>query len=155
METQKVYVTDDNMAVINCPSCGTAKTVNAGKLKKRGKPLSLRCSCQSVFRVFFEYRKVYRKKANLGGYYAMLPVVSKDLDKMRVDDISINGIGFTTQKKNTLKKGDKIRVTFTLDDKNHSEIVKRGVVRWVNARRVGCKFTEPNEYDRLLGFYMM
>ena len=155
MDIQKVYVKNDNTAVVKCPDCGTAKTVNAGKLKKRGKPLSLRCSCRSVFQVIFEYRKAYRKKTNLEGYYAMDPVVSRSWGKMRVDNISLNGIGFTSFNKNNLKKGDKISVKFTLDDKKHSEIEKTTVVRWVSNRSAGCKFTETDEYDRLIGFYLM
>ena len=154
MEIQRVYVKDDNTAVVKCPKCRAVKTVNAGKLKKRGKPLVLRCSCRSLFKVFFEFRKSHRKRANLEGYYTILPV-SKQWGKMRVDDISLNGIGFTTLNNNNLKKGDEIKVRFNLDDTRRSEIEKRAVVMWVNNKSAGCEFAETDEYDRLLGFYLM
>lgn len=154
MEIQRVYVKEDNTAVVNCPNCGAAKAVNAGKLNKRGKPLTLRCSCLSLFKVFFEFRKSHRKKANLEGYYTILPE-SKQWGKMRVDDISLNGIGFTTLYNNNLKKGDEIKVRFNLDDTRRSEIEKKAVVMWVNNKSSGCEFAETDEYDRLLGFYLM
>ena len=153
MDTQRVYVKDDNTAVVKCPHCGTAKTVNTGKLKNHRKTLALRCSCRSVFRVFFEFRKSYRKKTNLEGYYAILPV-SRQWGKMRIDAISLSGIGFTTLNKNNLKKGDRIKVKFNLDDKRHSEVEKEAVVIWANNKSAGCEFTETDEYDRILGFYL-
>lgn len=153
MDTQRVYVKDDNTAVVKCPNCGTAKTVNTGKLKNRGKASALRCSCRSVFRVFFEFRKSYRKKTNLEGYYAILPV-SRQWGKMRVDTISLNGIGFTTLNKNNLKKGDRIKAKFNLDDGRHSEVEKQAVVMWANNKSAGCEFTQTDEYDTILGFYL-
>ena len=153
MDAQRVYVKDDNTALVRCPNCGTAKTVNAGKLKNRRKATALRCSCRAVFRVFFEFRKSYRKKTNLEGYYAILPV-SMQWGKMRVDDISLNGIGFTTIYKNNLKQGERIKVKFILDDKRQSEVEKQAVVMWANNKSAGCEFTQTDEYDRILGFYL-
>lgn len=151
---QKVYLRHNNTAVVKCPNCGIEKTVNAAKLKKRGKSFKLRCTCRSVFRVSFEFRKAYRKRNNLEGYYATISE-SKQYGKMRVEDISLLGIGFTTLHTNRLKKGDGINVEFTLDDKRHSKIEKNAVVRWVKDKHIGCQFTETDQYDKDLGFYLM
>ena len=154
MEIQRVYVNDGHAAVVKCPNCGNTKTVNTGKLNKQGMNLVLRCSCQSLFKVFFEFRKSHRKKTNLEGYYTILPQ-SKQWGKMRVDNISLNGIGFITLNKNNLKRGNEIKVRFNLDDTRRSEIEKKAVVMWVNNKSAGCEFAETDEYDRLLGFYLM
>jgi len=123
VDIQKVYMRHDGTAVVKCPNCGTAKTVNAAKLKKRGKPFKVRCTCRSVFRVFFEFRKAYRKRNNIEGYYTIISE-SKQFGKMRVENISLLGIGFVTLHMNRLKEGDEIKVAFTLDDKRHSKIEK-------------------------------
>ena len=154
MDIQKAYVRHDGTTVVKCHSCGTSKTVNTAKLKKHGQPLKIRCSCQAVFQVFFEFRSAHRKKCNLAGYYAKLPVMDEWL-KMRVDNISLTGVGFTAFKKDDLRASDELMIRISLDDREKSRIEKRAVVRWVHDRNVGCRFNESDQYDKILGFYLM
>ena len=154
MDIQKAYVRHDGTIIVKCYSCGTSKTVNAAKLNKRPQPLKVRCSCQAVFQVFFEFRDAYRKNCNLAGHYAKLPVMGKWV-KMGVDNISMTGVGFTTYKRNDLRKGDRLKVRISLDDREKSNIEKKAVVRWVHDRNVGCRFIESDQYDKVLGFYLM
>ena len=154
MEIQKVYVRQDGKTVVRCHNCGTTKTVDAAKLKKRGKPLKLRCSCQAVFQIFFEFRGAHRKKSCPDGYYAK-PSKMNEWRKMRINSISMTGIGFTTLNRNDLKKNDSLMVKITLDDRGKSKIGKRAVVKWVQGRDIGCSFIETDEYDKILGFYLM
>ena len=74
---------------------------------------------------------------------------------MRVENISLLGIGFVTLHMNRLKEGDEIKVAFTLDDKRHSKIEKNAVVMWIKDKHVGCQFTETDQSDKVLGFYLM
>jgi hypothetical protein len=154
MEIQKVFVRHDGTTVVKCHICGTSKTVNATKLKKRGKPLKLRCSCQAVFQIFFEFRGAYRKKSCPDGYYAKLSVIN-EWRKMRIDSISMTGIGFTALNRNDLRKNDRLMVKIPLDDREKSKIEKRAVVKWVQDRDIGCSFIETDKYDKALGFYLM
>lgn len=126
MEIQKVYVRHDGTTVVKCHNCGTTKTVDAAKLKKRGKPLKLRCSCQAVFQIFFEFRSAYRKKRCPDGYYAKLSVINEWL-KMRINNISMTGVGFTTLNRNDLRKNDRLMVKIPLDDREKSKIEKKGL----------------------------
>jgi hypothetical protein len=154
MEIQKVYVRQDGTTVVDCHNCGTTKTVDAAKLKKRGKPLKLRCSCQAVFQIFFEFRGAHRKKSCPDAYYAK-PSKMNEWRKMRINSISITGIGFTTLNRNDLTKNDSLMVKITLGDREKSKIEKRAVVKWVQGRDIGCRFIETDEYDKVLGFYLM
>ncbi|MBU4443911.1 hypothetical protein KJ656_02360 [bacterium] len=154
MEIQKVYVRHDGTTVVKCHNCGTTKTVDAAKLKKRGKPLKLRCSCQAVFQIFFEFRGAYRKKCSLDGYYTKLPVMNEWL-KMRIDSISMTGVGFTTLNRDDLRKNDRLMMKIFLDDREKSKIEKRAVVKWVQGRDIGSSFVETDKYDKILGFYLM
>jgi len=114
----------------------------------------LRGSCQEVFQIFFEFRGTYRKKNCPDGYYAKLSVINEWL-KMRIDSISITGVGCTTLNRNDLRKNDRLMVKISLDDREKSKIEKRAVVKWVQDRYIGCSFIETDKYDKVLGFYLM
>jgi hypothetical protein len=154
MEAQIVRLNPDNIAVIKCPQCGTARTVNAAKLNNPQGPLKARCKCGAVFPVLFEVRKVYRKETRLHGNYVK-DSPGEEQGRIIVRNISQSGIGFTTLTEHNLKQGDKVRLKFTLDDKRRSEIEKNGVVRMVNDKSIGCQFTDSDQRDEALGFYLM
>lgn len=153
-EIHKIYVDTDNNATLLCPHCGTSKTANIEKLKSRGDPLRIRCTCGATFSVTFEFRKAHRKETNLVGHYCRLPVRENWLG-MTVRNISSTGIGFETFSPHGLGKGDKIRVRFTLDDAKQSGIERDVIVRVVKDKYIGGEFSDPNLYDKALGFYLM
>jgi hypothetical protein len=159
MEPQKVYVNpDDGRAVLKCPHCGAAKTRYVGKFKGGKRNVKVKCKCQEVYRVSFEFRKAYRKDARLQGFYAKLPQ-GRDWGKMIVTDISLTGMGFSSMMKHGLKKGDEVKLRFNLDDARGSKIEKKAVVKWVTDTRVGCEFktsgAEDETSDQALSFYFM
>jgi hypothetical protein len=154
VETQTVYVNQDDTAVLVCPNCGLSKNINVAKFKARGDSLKIRCKCQSTFSVSFEFRRAHRKETNLRGYYSRLPAC-KESHGMLVKNVSLTGIGFVTSARHNLMKDTKVRVTFTLDDAKQSKIEKDVVVRVIEDRYVGCEFTERAIFDKTLGFYLM
>ncbi len=159
VETEKVYVNlEDTTAVIKCPTCGTAKTRYVGKFRGSRRSVKVRCQCQSIFRVSFEFRRTFRKGTNLPGFYTQLPEAD-EWSKMLVTDISITGIGFSSFSAPNLTEGDELKVRFTLDDGRRSQIEKKAVVRWVNDTNVGCQFMRSvgydERYDTALNFYLM
>jgi hypothetical protein len=154
VEAQIVRLNPDNMAVIKCPQCGTARTVNAAKLDNPRGPLKARCKCGAAFGILFEVRKAYRKETRLHGNYVK-DSAGEEQGRIIVRNISLSGIGFTTLTKHNLKQGDNVRLKFTLDDKRRSEIEKNGVVRVVNDKSIGCQFTGSDQQDDALGFYLM
>ncbi len=154
METQKVYVNQDDTAVLVCPNCGLSKNISVAKFKARRDSLKIRCKCQSTFSVSFEFRRAHRKKTNLKGYYSRLPAC-KESHGMLVKNISQTGIGFATFAPHNLMKSSEVRVTFTLDDAKQSKIEKDVVVRVIEDKYVGCEFTDPSKFDKALGFYLM
>ena len=152
VEVQKAFVRHDGKTAITCNSCGTIKTVDTTKLNKCGRPLRVRCSCQAVFRVFFEFRGAYRKKTTPDAYYAKLSAMTQWL-KMRVYDVSVSGVGFSTPNKNALRKGDILKLKLSSDDGKRSRIEKKAVVKWVQDRYVGCKFMDKDQYTKTIGFH--
>lgn len=153
-EARKVYVNEDGIAVIVCPDCGFSKTASVAMFKGRRDQLKMRCKCKSTFSISFEFRRAHRKSTNLRGQYSRLPAC-RNWHDIQVKNVSMTGVGFTTLGPHNLVKGNEIRVKFTLDDANRSEIVKNVVVRVVNDNYLGCEFLERALYDKALGFYLM
>ncbi|UCD87974.1 MAG: PilZ domain-containing protein [Desulfobacterales bacterium] len=154
VEPQTVYVNQDDTAVLVCPNCGTSKTAKVTRFKGHKGPLKIRCKCALTFSVSLEFRRAHRKQTNLTGYYCRLPVC-KNWHSMVVKNISQTGIGFATFMSHNLMKGTEVRVKFTLDDVNQSEIEKDVIVRVVKDKYVGCEFRDPALFDKALGFYLM
>jgi len=154
MEVQKVYVNPDNTAVIECPYCQATKVVHVGKFKGPRRRLKIRCTCNASLPVTFEFRRAYRKKTDLQGFYSKVRHAHAP-GKIDVKDLSMKGVRFVTASPHTLRKGDEVIVKFTLDDRNRSKIERKGVVRWVKDREVGCRFSESAQYDKVFGFYLM
>ena len=94
MDLQKVYVGQDNAAVLVCPHCGNSKTADARKFRNRKSPLKVRCTCGSTFSVSLEFRRAYRKETRLVGHYCKLPGCG-NWEEMVVKNVSPNGLGFT------------------------------------------------------------
>jgi hypothetical protein len=97
---------------------------------------------------------MYRKATNLQGTYTNL-TNPDDRGRMQVKNVSMGGVGFSSLGKHRIQKDDDLEVEFTLDDK-HKSVLKRSVIaRMVTAEFVGCEFSNPNEYNKALGFYLM
>jgi len=153
-EAQKVFVKQDNMAAIKCPYCKSVRTANVAQYKDQRKVLKVKCACQKVFSITFEFRRMYRKPTNLPGTYVNV-TNSEDRGRMVVKNVSMGGIGFSAAGKHRIQKDDELEVEFVLDDKHKSVIRRNVVARMVTPDFVGCEFSNPNEYNKALGFYLM
>ncbi len=154
MNIPKLRVPKDNTVLFICPHCGNKSTGDVSRFQGRVTPLKVKCPCKEEFKVLLEFRNTRRKESFLRGYYTKLPDGSEK-GRIRVRDISLGGVRFSTWNAHNLKEGDKIRVECVLDDVKGSEIDKNAIVRWVKDDAVGCQFSDSAEYDSDLGFYFM
>lgn len=154
MNEVKVFVRENERANIVCPQCGKSTSVMAGKFRNTRKTVNVKCVCQHVFTVFFEFRKSYRKNVTLNGRYRYHGS-SKSFRSMTVKNISHTGIGFIAPDRHDIHIGDTLEIQFTLDDFARSEIEKVAVVRAVKNNYIGSEFKYPNEMVASLGFYLM
>ena len=161
MNVKKIYAKDSDRGTLVCEKCGKTRTINLSEFKNIGKLLKVKCRCGHVFSVSIEFRKFYRKSANLTGEYIR---ISRDISKgleigvMTVENLSRTGLGFRTKINHNICVQDVIAVKFILDDDKCSEINKSAVVRQVNNNFVGAEFLDFdgfNEMNRTLGCYLM
>jgi predicted Zn finger-like uncharacterized protein len=133
------------MAFLRCPHCKTSKEVSSERIGNRRK-LKVRCTCKSVFEVFFESRKMKRKDTYVEGFYAKLPG-STDWGRMLTKNISLIGLGFDSITTPNVKKGDRIRIALSPDNAGYADTDKNAIVRVVKDKYVGCEFTSRLRFD--------
>jgi len=148
LEIQKVYVKrNEGTSVIRCPHCGTARTSYVGKFKGEKRRIQVRCSCQEIFGVVFEFRKDNRKECYIAGHYTKLPK-GEEWWKMLVTSISSSGVGVMVQSGHNLSKGDHVEVKIRMKDRSRRSIIeKEAVVIWVKDVEIGCEFVGSVGYD--------
>jgi hypothetical protein len=171
---QNVFVKPDDTATIHCPVCQLAKTVDVGKFRATRHTITARCTCGHSFPVSLEFRTCYRKKTALPGTYeAQAPKTDNkywkktnltgvynmqapgnDCGHLLVTNISSGGLQFTTPGGHTIEVGQQARITFTLDDRKHTEINKRVIIQTVNADIIGCRFSSNETLEKGLRFYL-
>jgi hypothetical protein len=154
MKVPKLFIDDNGKAHFDCPHCGTTVPVDTSEFHGLSNAVKVKCSCEREFRVCLGFRKGARKSSFLRGYYIKLPK-GQEKGRIRVRDVAIGGIRFTTWNDHNLKAGDKIWVKFILEDHKNSEIERTARVRWVKGLAVGCEFADHRDMDSDLGFFVM
>ena len=152
----KIYVREDKTAVLNCPHCGRQKAIQTDTLRGHKLKLKVKCSCNETFTVNLEFRKKVRKKVYLYGTYINHSRNGSSGD-VRIINVSVGGLEFTSLDKQDFKVGDELTVKFNLDDEHQFEISKDVIVLEIRQRSVGCKFGTPSKLDFVgpLGQYVM
>ena len=60
---KKVYVGENNRALIICPKCGFERNVDAMTLKTATNILKVKCKCRETFQIALEYRSITGKRS--------------------------------------------------------------------------------------------
>jgi hypothetical protein len=153
--TEKVLVNVENIAVFECPKCGTTRTADISDKKHLGDSIKTRCTCKKcehtfIVDVVLERRKYYRKETDIAGEYYTADNTIKGL--MKVHNVSLSGMRFKVNESKEIKEGQKINVVFTLDDSHRSEIKKEIIIKNVNGLFINAEFVYVDQYDRLASY---
>ena len=154
-----------NRVILSCPSCLLVRDVSVDKYAGQRHFLKVNCPCGTAYGVNLNFRKNYRKKVTIGGYYTIADEEKDDIHtssfstvpiNCRIKNISLGGLGFTALNQVLFQVGDKVKVKFTLD-KEPPEIIERNViVRGIHDNHIGCEFIEETGFsDKTLGFYLL
>ena len=144
----------DGTAAITCPVCSNQKRISVAKLKHKKHVLKVRCSCKTIFNVLLNFRGHYRKSVSLSGVYRTYRQYYKGKGLAQITNISISGLQYRVVGLNRLIPGSFIDLDFQLDDKLHSPIKKRALVRYSHENVVGCEFFPKGDSDRVLSSYL-
>ncbi len=132
--------------------CDTSKTAVQGFRKFRNVAANLMLLLNEE-RQAMERRQYYRKNVQLAGNFEN-PDTGESGDFL-LENLSLNGVGFTTLLGHRLTRGALIKVRFRLDDSRRTEVTRLTRVKYLSDRYVGCQFADQKSYDSDLGFYLM
>ncbi len=156
----KIFVPDNNIVSIECPSCKISREVDVSKYVKSETLVrfKVKCSCGDSFLVLLERREFYRKYTSLKGTFIYSPKTGpKQKGSITVLDISRGGIKFKTGASTAAKIGDSIEVEFNLDNQKKSLVKKLVTIRNVKDCIINaqfCFFDSNNPGDKDIGFYL-
>jgi diguanylate cyclase (GGDEF)-like protein len=98
-------------------------------------------------------KKASGKTVSLGGEFIRLK--TKESGHMRVERLSLSGIGFRISKSHRIQVNDFMDIHFILDDIKKSMVERRIVVRSIQGNYIDADFYNPPPYAKKLGFYLM
>lgn len=132
--------------------CDTSKTAVQGFRKFRNVAANLALLLNEE-RQAMERRQYYRKSVQLAGSFEN-PETGESGDFL-LENLSLNGVGFTTLLGHRLVRGALVKIRFRLDDSRRTEVTRLARVKYLSERYVGCQFADQKSYDSDLGFYLM
>ena len=155
--TERVFITSQNTAKLECPKCQKSKIIDVSKYSKLNRKIKIgvKCPCGNKFDVLLERRKQYRKETNIAGsfiHYIDGKATSRGL--MTICDLSLTGIKLKIGSEYKLSVGDVLEVRFLLDNPQRTVMHKKVIVKNVNMPYVGTEFPITEREDKTLGFYL-
>jgi hypothetical protein len=154
---ETVYITSSNMAVFRCPHCQRTKHVDVSTFGDIKQPLrfKMKCPCGQTTAAVIEMRRRFRKATNLAGTYVhYVNGQPRGKGSVRIKDLSTSGMKLVINASETLAVGDLLKVSFHLDDPQHSLIHKKVVIRNISPPLIGTEFAPTETLDKALGFYL-
>jgi hypothetical protein len=148
----KVYVDENNQALIICPKCGFERNVNATSFRTKTNIANIKCKCKETFQITLEYRKHHRKEVRLSGEYIVQKI--RERGDVIIRELSMTGIRFESMRPHKISVNDILDVKFNLDNPMRTEIRKLAKVIWGKDRFVGANFSETELHSKDLGFYL-
>jgi hypothetical protein len=88
----KVYVDENNRALIICPKCGFEKNVSATNIRAKANIANIEYKCGETFQTALEYRKYYREEVRLSGEYFVQK--KGERGEVIIRELSFTGIRF-------------------------------------------------------------
>ncbi len=151
--SNKVFVTSDFSAVFFCPECTKSQRKNVSKFMghKTKVKLKYKCACGHQFTVELDRRRYVRKGVKFKGFLfydpEKIPIV--------IENFSKYGMRLKTAKMPSLKVGQVIRVSFTLDDPNRSTVEREVRIQELTPPAgITCEFLNSDHHGSLGKYFL-
>ena len=149
---EKVFVSNGT-ATISCPNCRKAKRLTVDRYCGKNHTVKVRCTCETSFLAYLEFRKHYRKPTELKGVYRITSEGGGG-GSVSIHNLSRDGIGFTVSGMHRIKTGQKALIDFVLDNNKSTRLIKEVEIKSVRNNYIGCQFVSHQPFEKDLGFYL-
>jgi hypothetical protein len=153
MAATVIFADAEGKVVLHCPVCEKSRREPAAHFPSNV-PFRVDCPCGASYEIEIEVRKYFRKPIEFDGLLSRIEPEGSS-EKISIVNLSYGGCGFNASAKHGLQLGERIRITFTLDDAMKTIIRKEATVRFVKGRYVGCEFVQTaGGLEPDIGFYL-
>lgn len=152
--SQKVFININDTATFRCPKCERTKTTDVSKYKTCDKAVHVNCKCPCghTYKVLLERRRHIRKPLNLNGTFEHMDKANRG--RIKIKDMSRSGLRLEVLDPNDFTPGDRLKLTFKLDDEEQTAIIREVSVKTIKEKYIGVKFDSLDHYDKLGSFIL-
>ena len=154
----RTILTIANTAKFICTMCGRQWTEDVSQYLNVPSMVELEvsCNCGHSWKTTLERRRYFRKNVNFAGTYTYNSQGGNDAaGTMTVVDISRKGLKLKLDKENELlEKGDRLEVTFPLDNDANTLVKRKVTVKNVFKNFLGVEFSGTKHEDADIDLYM-
>ncbi len=143
-----VYLKDSRDVIFSCPQCGEPQFVPADKKDSQ----VIKCQCDQRVSLVRNTRREKRYPTRLHGTYA--DSLSTAVESMLITSLSRTGLSFRTLLAHDLRLNSRLNIGFILDNAQHTSIMLKASVRWIEQRSVGAMFEPDHEQTLILTTYL-
>jgi len=143
-----VYLNDSQAVVFACPQCGQPHAVPSGERKSQ----TITCTCGQLVPLVHYIRRDARYPTLLHGTCVHLG--STTVESILIISLSRSGISFRTLLPHNLHVDDIMEIGFILDNTEHTSLMFKASVRWIERRSVGAMFKPDDKQIALLSTYL-
>jgi len=153
---EKIFVEPDNTARITCPKCKKTRNKDVSRFKGHTQ-VGIKCSCGNVSKIQLEFRRQYRKKTELPGYYKVVASNGEPGESgvITVVNLSRNGLRMKFKEPPfSLDIGTVLNIRFYLDDQDQTLVKRDAILQNIELPYAGAAFRRSSETDNVIGFYL-
>ena len=150
---KQVHLSNTPKNILVCKICGRTKPVRLAPHARVERPQYEQCGCGVLYQVALNQRQHPRVPAQLAGTYTQEPEGAYS-GAMTVEDLSQGGLRMRTETSHLIACGERLRLTFHLDDEAPIKITILGCVRYVVNPHIGVRFAESQPAHAALRAYL-
>jgi len=143
-----VYLNDSQTVVFACPQCGQPHVAPSGEQKSQ----AVTCTCGQRIPLVHHTRKDTRYPTRLHGTCAH--VGASMVESILITSLSRSGMSFRTLLPHNLHVNDVVEIGFILDNAEHTSLIFKASIRWIERRTVGAMFKPDDKQISLLSTYL-
>lgn len=139
----KYFVNQHDSVTIQCRKCGKISTFPVNELKHDDNWAEVTCICSESFKIVLEFRKDFRRKTNINGFFRALSTPRERARRCVIADLSDGGLLLHFTEKIPIKTDDQVIVSYRPDNTFADEVEKVLCVRhYTPGYRLGGAFID-------------
>lgn len=135
----EITVDERDFILVRCPACSRKHTVSVARFKGKKSLIKVRCHCMEVFALELEFQKKPHPPPSISGRYENCSQGNFH-GQLQIVAFTPQGLDFITIGRNTIRKGDKLRIDYYDKEAGFKKKKITAVVNTVHGTKISCHF---------------